>query len=202
MKTVKYFSKIISPFIQEGTRIADKAKSIEMQVNIQFLKTLLASVNVTSFSQNVMWMTELCAGCIWCMWTTVCRAGGGHGRESKVSLSVLLRNLVCILDGVCLHIPLPSLFHERINCFEQHKSHCGPVVGLKREPKEGCFQVSIPVATSLKCDWVMVQSASSTPKLMNGEGALQPAKQIKHRRKPKDTLNWVQFYPLTKLNHS
>lgn len=58
--------------------------------------------------------------------------------------SMLLTNLLCVLDGVCLHVPLPSLFHERINCFEQHKSHCGPVVGLERQPKERCFHMSHP----------------------------------------------------------
>lgn len=57
---------------------------------------------------------------------------------------MLLTNLVHVQNGVCLHIPLPSLFHERINCSDQHKSHCGPVVGLKRQPKDRYFQVCHP----------------------------------------------------------
>lgn len=92
----------------------------------------------------MVWLTEPCAGCIWWMWTTLCRAGGGHGRESKGSLLMLLMNLVHALNGVCLYIPLPSLFLERINCSEWHKHHCGLVVGLKRQPKDRCFQVCHP----------------------------------------------------------
>lgn len=37
MTTVKYISKSISPFVQEDERVADKGKSIEMQVNTWFL---------------------------------------------------------------------------------------------------------------------------------------------------------------------
>lgn len=136
VKTVKYISRNISSFIQDHVRGADKGKSMEMVVYTQFLKIWLASVKWGMDDRAVcrLYLTDVNQA------VQGRRLWGGNPKEASWCRSQAWYSSV--LNGVSILIPLPSLFHERINCLEWHKSHnCGSAVDLERQPKEGSFQV-------------------------------------------------------------
>lgn len=159
-----------------------------MQVNTQFLKILRASVKMwcgwQSYEQVVSDECEPCSvGQVKGMGENPKEASWCYSQTWYVSWMVSAFTFV---------------FHHFFMRGETGLDSAKTTVVLwwvwRDTPRRNVFRCAIPVVNSLKCNWAMVQSASSTPKLINGERVLEPVKKIKHRRKPKNTLNWVKFF--------